>query len=207
VKTRTMFLVSAQMQSGKDAFGSALCKAVGGVTAALASPVKEAAIAMVGMPSAVAYGGQEERLAWKRYCIDPGTCPNGEHSECSDAREWLQHIGTEIGRMQIHPDLWIHRLFERVPVFSCDVVVTDARFPNEMGLGVALAFANASVGNLYKFVRVRIKRPSHVNADTHLSESAQLEIPDSVFDEVVVNDGTIGELEAKAKAVALRHRS
>jgi hypothetical protein len=57
-----------------------------------AQPVKEIAIAL-GMPSNVAYGGEAERRAWKKYlkALDKE----------ADGREWLQWIGTEFGRDQI----------------------------------------------------------------------------------------------------------
>jgi hypothetical protein len=205
---KILFLVSAQLQSGKDAFGAALRHEVMGVNLAFAQPVKEVAIAMLGMPGEVAYGGEAVRRAWKRYCKDRSTCPNETHDACTDAREWLQWIGTELGRDQVHHDVWVHRLMERAPVHAGHVVVTDARFENELGLDgptPGLAFHNLELKNPYRVVKIRLKRPGHENDLPHRSEKEQLGIPDSEFDEVVVNDKDLKDLESKAKLIARKY--
>lgn len=206
---KTMFLVSAQLQSGKDQFGEALRKEVLGVGLAFAQPVKEVAIAMLGMPARVAYGGEVERRAWKRYCKDKASCPNATHDACTDAREWLQWIGTELGRVQIDPDVWAHRLLERAPGFAGDVVVTDARFKNELdtpgSVTPGLGYGNTHLERPFRLVKIRLKRPGHENDIEHASEKEQTEIPDSAFDEVVVNDGTLQDLESKAKVIARKY--
>ena len=66
----------------------------------------------------------------------------------------------------------------------------------------ALEDANKAVGGLFSFIKIRLKRPGNENDDEHASEKEQMGIPDSSFDEVVVNDGTIGELEGKARLIA-----
>lgn len=211
MQTKVLFLISAQMQSGKDEFGEALSRAFGCSTCAFANPVKEVAIAMVGMPSAVAYGGEKERRAWKRYCVNRKTCKNATHDACSDAREWLQWVGTELGRDQVHKDVWIHRLLERLregagPGF----VITDSRFENELFKGYdntvwffeLAAFIGAHYPRVFRPVRIRLKRPGKANTDTHRSEVAQLEIPDERFDHLVVNDGTLSDLKAVAEQIA-----
>ena len=206
-----MFLISAQLQSGKDAFGEALRKAICATAVAFASPVKEVAIAMLGMPAAVAYGGEKVRRAWKRYCKDRATCPNKTHDACTDAREWLQWIGTELGRGQIHHDVWVHRLMERAPNFAGHIVVTDARFWNELSIDGApnptpgLGAANDALPLSFRLVKIRLKRPGHENDSSHASEKEQTEIPDSAFDEIVVNNGTLQDLESSAKLIARKY--
>jgi hypothetical protein len=203
---KTLFLISAQLQSGKDAFGEVLRKAVCGTKLAFADPVKEVAIAMLGMPSRVAHGGEAERRAWKRYCKDRATCPNATHEACTDAREWLQWVGTELGRQQIHPEVWIHRLMERAPGFAGDVIVADARFKNELGMTPGgIEKANNELERPYRIVKIRIRRPGFENDDQHASEKEQTEIPDEAFDEIVENDGDLRQLEAKAKLIAKKY--
>jgi hypothetical protein len=194
----TVFLVSAQLQSGKDTFSDALVRKTLGQKLAFADPVKEVAISMLGMPSVVAYGGEAERRAWTRYG--------------KDARQWLQWIGTELGRQQIHQDVWLHRLNERLEQRSCrSFVVSDARFKNELidfpdDEWITRSIVHMSVqgpGRPCRFVLVRIKRPGNPTVDlSHVSETEQTEIPDASFDEIVVNDGTPEELAAKAQLIA-----
>lgn len=183
---KTIFLISAQMQSGKDTFGDCLLKQTSGMKLAFADPVKEIAILALDMPGYVAYGGEAERRAWTKYE--------------KDARQWLQWIGSECGRQQIDPDIWVDRMVDRIRALSSSVfVITDARFKNEIfGLSDKL-------GEDYRVVKIRLRRPGKENDDPHPSEAEQMSIPDSDFDEVVVNQGTIQELEAEAARLATRH--
>jgi len=183
---KTVFLICGQLQSGKDTFGQLLAKAGGGITIAIADPIKEVAISMLGMPSAVAYGGEKERRSWTRYG--------------KDAREWLQWIGTELGRAQIAQEVWLDRLVERIePRCMKAFVVTDAR------LGFELEKIGPKLGERYRTVKIRIRRPGAENKLEHQTESEQQEIPDSVFDEVVVNKGTLQDLEQQALDIAKKY--
>lgn len=99
------------------------------------------------------------------------------------AREFMQLLGTEFGRDTIHEDLWVkiqerrvkHMLTaEQTPVFE------DVRFYNERSM------IKRHGGKI-----IRIDRPGLKSEDTHVSEQT---IP---ADFVVVNDGSIEELERK----------
>jgi len=180
-RPKTMFLISAQLQTGKDTLANAIVAAHGVRKVALADPVKEVAIAMIGMPSAVAYGGEAERHAWSAYG--------------KDARQWLQWIGTELGR-KIDENIWIHRLLERVSTTAADIiVVSDLRFTNE----ILVWPRDESLKPYFKFVTIRLKRPGTENSDPHPSEAEQLSIPDSEFSEVIINDKEPKDLEAHGK--------
>lgn len=190
--TQTIVLISAPMQSGKDTFGNALARFLGAVTIAFADPLKEIAV-LLGMPYSVAYGGEKERRAWKKFLKAKGR-------EC-DGREWLQWLGTEFGREQVGEDIWLERLLEhvkgrRTPPFF---VVTDVRFENELHRTEELA---QEAGLDVRFFRIRLKRQEAPGGETHVSETEQLGIPDSAFDEVVTNDGTKKDLEAAAVRLA-----
>jgi len=200
---QTLFLVSAQMQSGKDVFGKKLAKEAHGICVAFANPLKEAAIALLGMPSEVAYGGEKERRAWKRYG--------------KDAREWLQWFGVELVRTTFHPNVLTHRLLERIACgASSAFVVTDARMPDELSHAyddsawLAGLYEAGLVERVllegYRVVTIRLSRPGHENTDAHPTEAAQLGLPDSFFDEVIVNDGPVRCLDDHARRIAAKYR-
>jgi hypothetical protein len=72
-----------------------------------------------------------------------------------------------------------------------NVVIPDSRFKNE------LALIQRAGGKT-----IRIKRPGvEVPAWQHASETEQMEIPDSEFDYIVVNDGTLDDLALKVQAM------
>jgi len=208
---KVLFLISGQQQHGKDSLADALGdvlargttwaivgdKTYGGMArAALADPLKEVAILVFNMPREVAYGGEEERRAWKHWVEAEG--------REMDAREILRWIGTEFGRRLIHKDIWIWRLIDRVagrsvyygPMNAAVVTVTDCRFKNELSdLGDSLAEHGWTV------VKIRIRRPGLENAEAHASESEQLQIPDGYFDELVINDAGLEKLRNIAAAL------
>lgn len=137
----------------------------------------------------------------------------------------LQRLGTEWGRDNF-PNTWVNyavRVYHRLQNGDCyydqksglrttsfvgegaspyhssswmrskrDVVISDARFKNE------LAGIKAAGGKV-----IRVKRPGvEAPAWQHASETEQMEIPDSEFDYIVVNDGTLEDLAGKVDALA-----
>ena len=123
----------------------------------------------------------------------------------------LQQLGTEWGRT-CYPNTWIDYAlnvakklndeggynYDKIHGLSADwrpgddnwktsVVIPDIRFKNEVD---ALKTAGAKL--------IRIVRPNAGlggAAGAHVSETEQSGIPDSVFDGVIVNSGTLAELE------------
>lgn len=110
---------------GKDTLADMIAQEIGRervLRCAFADPLKTAAQHLVGMPREVAYGDQKIKATWRAYD--------------RTARQWLQIIGTEIGRLMIHPDVWIDRLADLVRAQPDEIlaaVVSDGRFWNERG--------------------------------------------------------------------------
>lgn len=126
-------------------------------------------------------------------------------------RRALQTLGTEWGRGQ-YPWVWIDQLIrtaftllrepstmdytaqeglvQRRPARPIEgVVISDLRFENEMS---AISEIDGRI--------IRVVRPSAGltgNAGQHLSEKEQETIPDTAFDAVILNDGTLEDLETK----------
>lgn len=100
-------------------------------------------------------------------------------------RKILQLLGTEGGRDVIHPNIWVNATLGDITDKDY-VIITDARFPNEV-VGIKKK----------KGIVVRIIRPSVISDSTHPSEISLNDFKD--WDYVIVNDGTIEELEIKVK--------
>lgn len=173
-----VILLSGQKQSGKTTFAKWACQLANVVEVSFAEPLKEVARSLLGMPASVVHGDEDARRAWKRFG--------------KDGREWLQWIGTELGREQIDPDLWLRLAAVRIANLCREgglegIIISDARFKNEL-----FTFENILAEELgrmaFSVVRVRITRPNLTFEDLHLSETEQLSIPDSEFHHVVVND-------------------
>ena len=100
-------------------------------------------------------------------------------------RQMLQLYGTEYRRRQ-DPDYWVRRLEAKLHGLE-RVVIDDVRFPNEVEMIQRLG------GRV-----IRIDRPGP-NESTHASET-ELDGFDG-WDGVIVNDGTLRELEERVMAV------
>jgi hypothetical protein len=104
-------------------------------------------------------------------------------------RRALIDIGT-LGR-KYNPDIWLNALVQDAAKNQSlrVYVVSDVRFPNEI--------------NYLKdhgFYMIRLKRLGVPQIDD-VSETAQLQIPDSFFDDVIENDGPLSELNRRAEII------
>lgn len=192
-------VVCGNMGHGKDA----LCKQLGlwvekPALRAFADPLKQAVSITLGIPLEWCYtsDGKKEIVYGKT------------------VRHWLQHYGTEYVRTQVDKDVWVHRMADyvragprahialddqpwdrRLSKRPADAVfVSDGRFRNEL-----VVLSERLVG-FAKVYAVRVRRPG-VSLDlSHPSESEIYAMPDSAFDYVIENDGTLDDLSDKARA-------
>jgi len=110
----------------------------------------------------------------------------GKPTELFTAREILQFVGTDICRRLIdtyHVDV----LFQRITNSPENWVITDARFENE----------RRRLKEEFEAILVRIVRPGKESLDAHPSENSLGE--ESEYDYVVENNGTLEELNDKAR--------
>lgn len=107
--------------------------------------------------------------------------------EVPEVRRLLQKMGTEVGREILGEDIWVRTALAKAAAIDGPVVITDVRFLNEVE---AIRDAQG--------VLLRVERPSVASADAHPSETA-LDGYDG-FDAVLVNDGTVSDLQAGALA-------
>ncbi len=104
-----------------------------------------------------------------------------------EVRRLMQAHGVAI-REHVNPDVWVEAALAKAEEIPGPVVITDVRFPNEAE--ALSAYAEMSAGAL-----VRIERPGMPDGDLHVSETA---LDGYGFPYVIVNDGTVEDLHAKA---------
>ena len=105
-----------------------------------------------------------------------------EGTVITSIRHGLQLVGTDIVRNNVNPDIWLE-IFAKNNKGMDDIVVTDARFPNER------AYLKAAGALL-----VLVERPGLITTDTHISE--QLLGTSDEYDAVVTNNSTIHALHS-----------
>lgn len=101
----------------------------------------------------------------------------------ADVRRLLQRIGTDGGRRNIHQNVWVDATMARIASAAGPVVITDVRFPNEVD-------ALRRAGGLL----IRIDRPGYGPVNGHSSDTGITALD---VDQVIVNDGTITQLQCR----------
>lgn len=181
----TLIGLMGKKRSGKDTFASTLVNN-GYTRFAFADPMKDALLAVnpwVAVASKNDDGGfvaSSTRLAnLIRHVGWEGA------KEMPEVRRLLQDFGMSI--RDIDPDFWIRATMEPAADLHFEgwpVVISDARFKNE------IAAIREAGGTL-----IRIDRPGLTSDDKHVSENDWTDVEPDL---VVVNDGSLADLEAKA---------
>jgi len=183
---KRVIVVSGNKTHGKNKLAEFIYELVpNSVVRAYADPLKEAVALILGIPVLWCYD-QEKKETLVIYG--------------KTLRHWLQWFATEVVRDQVDEGVWVHRLAEYTLQSDCTtVLVPDGRFPNEIQ-ELEETFS-AIDGAEVEVVSVRIRRPSVPVDMTHRSESQVANMKDEDFDYVIVNDGTVGDLLVKARAL------
>lgn len=111
-------------------------------------------------------------------------------------RQLLQSMGTDWGRDQVHPEIWIRITMERASrhmSLGHRVVVTDVRFDNEAEAIVAAG------GEVWRVIRPGW-RCLDVEAANHRSEAG---VSDRLVSRTVENSGTLDDLKRSVAAAKI----
>jgi hypothetical protein len=127
-----------------------------------------------------------------------GLTPEAAYTELKrviHVREFLQKLGTEVGRDLIHPAVWVEVAARRIHegLKTGHVIVTGIRFPNELAMFEPQRYHNDEAFSVY------VDRDTAAG-DMHASETS---VSPKDFELYVDNSGTLEELEA-VRVPALR---
>ena len=127
-------------------------------------------------------------------------------------REFLQKLGTEALRSNLHENVWINALFSdykaktvAVGTSEFDItekdelpnwIITDTRFPNEMD---AVKSKNGLVIKVERTLKLRKGYDTPNETDLHPSETSLDNYTE--WDYVIENNGTLEELRAKVMLI------
>jgi hypothetical protein len=117
--------------SGKGTVGDYLEKEWGFKKDSFAKPMKDAAAVIFDWNREMLEGDTSESRKWREMKDEYWSNVFGYEFT---PRIALQLLGTEAGRDVFHNDLWAASLISRWKNSDCDVVVTDARFQNELNV-------------------------------------------------------------------------
>lgn len=170
--------LTGKKRSGKDTFATTLIRDYGFQRVAFADALKEAALALDPIVAQACGCTGEAPIRLSEVVTAMGW---EQAKEVQEVRRTLQRFG--VGIRDIAPDFWIDAAVMKMDGPG-DYVVTDVRFPNEVG----------AIEDLRGHV-VRIERPGLASDDQHASETA-LDDYDAPY--AIVNGGTVDDLAAAA---------
>lgn len=185
---RACVLFAGNMGHGKDTASDFLARELMGrgvsvSRMAFADPIKDIAFHLLGISKRISYGTQADKESHKVYD--------------KTVRHWLQWIGTEVARNQIHPDIWVHRFVERALDSDAQVVIgSDCRFKNEISI------MREQLGDKMALKFIKIVNPRVPVRLEHQSESEVYHMPEDVFSGVLHNTEGLTELMSKVVCIA-----
>ena len=110
-------------------------------------------------------------------------------------RSMMQTLGTEWGRNLVHPEIWLlawKNSVEELNIYG-NVVVDDIRFPNE------LVIVKCHPSSTLWWV----DRPSAAVTAEVMAHSSQQPLDRSEFNQIIVNNGTIKDLQMMVDNILL----
>ena len=166
--------------SGKDTIATILCWSHGFSCEAFADPLRDGLSALFGLlPHHFDAKHKETVVEWI------GKSP----------RELLQTLGTQWGRDLVNRQIWCRHMHRRLQEYqdnwAASVVIPDVRFVDEA------RFIHSHGGVIWRVIRPGAETTAHSD---HTSEQ---ELQRIVADSLLINDGTIQELQ-RAVDAALR---
>ena len=122
--------ISGWIGSGKDTVAQYLQEHYGFRPVSFAGNLKDAVSAVFGWDRELLEGRTVESRRW-RECVDVWWAERLNIPHLTP-RWVLQYWGTEVCRQGFHDDIWIASLENHLRRQRQDVVISDARFPNEL---------------------------------------------------------------------------
>jgi hypothetical protein len=133
--TRLIISFSGFKGSGKNTAAKILSEIVPVTHMSFAAPLKDATAAMFGWPRDLLEGNHSHSRKWRE---QPDTFWSEAFGRPVSPRWVLQYLGTDVVRHHLLDSFWIRAVQKSIDQTSDNVVLTDARFPNELGMIKAL---------------------------------------------------------------------
>lgn len=116
--------------SGKDTIADYLVTFKGFRKMSFAEPLKDAISAIFGWDRELLEGSTKYSREWREQ-VDPWWAERLDLRHLTP-RFVLQQWGTEVGRRAFHDDIWIASVENKLRHIKDNIVLSDARFPNEL---------------------------------------------------------------------------
>lgn len=206
--TRKIISISGFKGSGKDTFARLLYEQAPFEVTSFAQPLKHSMCEIFGWDPEQLEGLTPESRAWRE---QPEPYWSHVFGKTVTPRNLMTMMGTDCLRRHLHSDIWVHSCQKRILDSQSNVIITDARFINELQMvrdlgGITVRvhrpplpvwYSSAQSLNKWPpFMRPYVKRWYSDLTPVHESETDWLSWK---FDHVINNDADLNHLHAQAQ--------
>ena len=200
--------VSGFIGSGKDTLADYLITFKGFRRMSFAEPLKDAISAIFGWDRELLEGRTAHSREWREQ-VDTWWAKRLDLPHLTP-RFVLQQWGTEVGRRAFHDDIWIASVENKLRSIKDNIVLSDARFPNELRAikragGVNIRVNRGDNPSWYDAALSLSLDPKNIeakklleNQGVHASEYSSVGLEHDYY---ISNDGTVDELHRKIDSV------
>lgn len=198
--------ISGLISSGKDTFADYLTSKYNFKRFSFAGPLKDQVAITFGWDRTMLEGLTPEARA-EREKIDPWWAERLEIPHLSP-RWVLQYWGTEVCRKNFHNDIWVAAMEKRLLSTKDDIVISDARFDNEVEtlkkIGACAVRVKRGPDPQWTRYALALNQTTDIQKQDALAELTKLGIHASEYSSVglnydyyIDNNGTIQEFYLK----------
>lgn len=206
--TRKIISISGFKGSGKDTVARLLCEQAPFELTSFAQPLKHSMCEIFGWDRTQLEGLTPDSRAWRE---QPDPYWSEVFGEPVSPRNLMTRMGTDCLRSHLHTDIWVHSCKKRILESENHMIITDARFTNELQMvkdlgGITILvhrpplptwYASAQKVNKWpKRLRPYVKKLYGDLDQVHESETDWLTWE---FDHVIDNDQDLMHLNAQAQ--------
>ena len=186
--------------SGKDTVADYLVNVHGFRRESFAGTLKDAVAAVFGWDRTMLEGRTKASREWLEQ-VDPWWAERLQIANLTP-RWVLQNWGTEVMRRGFHDDIWIASIENKIRNSVDNVVISDCRFPNEIGSirtsgGIIVRTCRGPEPSWYNFAlqenlqKSKEAKQELIKLNVHASETAWI---GTEFDYVLDNNGAMDDL-------------
>ena len=214
--TKKIISVSGLIGSGKDTVANYLTTHHGFKKLAFASSLKDAVSVVFNWDREMLEGATKNSREWRDQ-IDPWWSKRLDIPHLTP-RWVLQHWGTEVLRQGFHDDIWIASLESKLINITDNVVITDARFFNELDVVKKLGGTSVRVvrgpnpdwyqaAELYntcvsdEFTNEMYRIPAGIVLDRFKVHASEYSSVGYTYDHILENNATIDDLNTKISEI------
>lgn len=199
MKQKRIISISGLIGSGKDTAADILIRHHGFVKVAFADSLKDACSAIFGWDRRMLDGVTPASRQW-RESVDTWWAERLNMPHLTP-RWVLQHMGTEVLRQHFNDDIWVASAERKIADSPKSVVITDCRFPNEIGAlkrigGITARIFRGTDPPWLELARSDMGEFRRQYPGVHASEYSSVNLD---YDHYINNNGDIPNLHAQLR--------